>query len=167
LHNFVVLCETNVLSLINQCLNNYYQIKTKLLQCSTVLHSTFGCPNRTSKKGLCERRREGKKGASRVAHKLHRSFSYQLGRPTMCPMRLCPLALHAYARIGFTGSWSVTLRKRVGTSRVWKGYATEQRRPCCVEKSDATVSGRNLISDNCYAVINFVYKRISPSWMKT
>jgi hypothetical protein len=33
LHSFVVLCETNILSLINQYLDNYYQIKTKLLQC--------------------------------------------------------------------------------------------------------------------------------------
>ena len=29
LHSLVVLCETNVLSLISQRLNNYYQIKTK------------------------------------------------------------------------------------------------------------------------------------------
>jgi hypothetical protein len=29
LHSFVVFCETNILSLINQCLDNYYQIKTK------------------------------------------------------------------------------------------------------------------------------------------
>jgi hypothetical protein len=29
LHSFVVLCETNILSLINQSLDNYYQIKTK------------------------------------------------------------------------------------------------------------------------------------------
>jgi hypothetical protein len=36
LHSFVLLYETNILSLINQCLDNYYQIKTKLLQCSTV-----------------------------------------------------------------------------------------------------------------------------------
>jgi hypothetical protein len=32
LHSFVVLCEMNILSLINQYLDNYYQIKTKLLQ---------------------------------------------------------------------------------------------------------------------------------------
>jgi hypothetical protein len=37
LHGFVVLCETNVLSLINQCLDNYYQIKTKILQYNTML----------------------------------------------------------------------------------------------------------------------------------
>jgi hypothetical protein len=40
LHIFIVLCETNILSLINQCLDNYYQIKIKLLQCSTVNQST-------------------------------------------------------------------------------------------------------------------------------
>jgi hypothetical protein len=44
LHSFIVLCETNILSLINQCWDNYYQIKIKLLQCSTVLHSEFGMP---------------------------------------------------------------------------------------------------------------------------
>jgi hypothetical protein len=33
---FVVLYETNILNLINQCLDNYYQIKTKMLQYSTV-----------------------------------------------------------------------------------------------------------------------------------
>jgi hypothetical protein len=42
-----VLCETNILSLINQCLDNYYKIKTKLLQCSTVIRVP---PNRASKR---------------------------------------------------------------------------------------------------------------------
>jgi hypothetical protein len=31
-------------SLINQCLDNYYQIKIKLLPCCTVQHSKFGMP---------------------------------------------------------------------------------------------------------------------------
>jgi hypothetical protein len=35
LHIFVLLCETNILSLINQYLDNYYRIKTKLLQYDT------------------------------------------------------------------------------------------------------------------------------------
>jgi hypothetical protein len=39
--SFVVLCETNILSLINQCLDNYYQIKTKI---ATVLNSDSGSP---------------------------------------------------------------------------------------------------------------------------
>jgi len=38
LHSFVVLCETNILSLVSQNLNNFYQIQTKcykgiLIQC--------------------------------------------------------------------------------------------------------------------------------------
>jgi hypothetical protein len=41
----------DVLSLINQCLDNYYQIKTKLLQCSIVLYSEFG--DAASKHGVC------------------------------------------------------------------------------------------------------------------
>jgi hypothetical protein len=34
---FCCTCETNILSLTNQCLDNYYQIKTKLLQCNRTL----------------------------------------------------------------------------------------------------------------------------------
>jgi hypothetical protein len=41
LYNFIVLCETNILSLINQCLDNYYQIKIKLLQYCT--HNATQC----------------------------------------------------------------------------------------------------------------------------
>jgi hypothetical protein len=44
----VVLCETNVLSLINQYLDNYYQIKIKLLQYCTVIRRG---PNPASKHG--------------------------------------------------------------------------------------------------------------------
>jgi hypothetical protein len=49
LYSFVVLYETNILSLINQCLDNYYQIKTKVLQCSTVNREH---PIWASKRGL-------------------------------------------------------------------------------------------------------------------
>jgi hypothetical protein len=54
LHSFVVLCETNILSLINQCLDNYYKIKTKLLQCQTVIRAPqFGDLNKAlSRLGL-------------------------------------------------------------------------------------------------------------------
>jgi hypothetical protein len=38
----VVLCETNVLSLISQRLNNYYQIQTKYYSIATL---NFGTPN--------------------------------------------------------------------------------------------------------------------------
>jgi hypothetical protein len=48
LHSFVLLCETNILNLINQYLDNYYQIKTKLLRSSTVNRAA---PIRASKRG--------------------------------------------------------------------------------------------------------------------
>jgi hypothetical protein len=47
----VVLCETNILSLINQYLDNYYQIKTKLLQCEGHLLCKVWTPNLGSKQG--------------------------------------------------------------------------------------------------------------------
>jgi hypothetical protein len=48
MHSFVVLCETNILCLINQYLDNYYQIKTKLLQCD----GTFTMQNLDPKFGI-------------------------------------------------------------------------------------------------------------------
>jgi hypothetical protein len=42
LHSLVVLCETNVLSLISQRLDNYYQIQTK---CYSVTAVYFGTRN--------------------------------------------------------------------------------------------------------------------------
>jgi hypothetical protein len=45
LHSFIVLCETNILSLINQYLDNYYQIKTKLLQCDVTFTMQIWAPN--------------------------------------------------------------------------------------------------------------------------
>jgi hypothetical protein len=37
LHSLVVLCETNVLSLISQRLDNYYQIQTKCYSDATII----------------------------------------------------------------------------------------------------------------------------------
>jgi hypothetical protein len=45
LHSFVVLYETNVLNLISQCLENFYQIQTNVLQCSTVQYCESVCFN--------------------------------------------------------------------------------------------------------------------------
>jgi hypothetical protein len=47
LYSFVVLYETNILNLINQCLNKYYLIKTKVLQSSTLIQDA---PIRTCKR---------------------------------------------------------------------------------------------------------------------
>ena len=41
LHNLVVLCETNILSLISQRLDNYYQIQTKYYSDATVHFANF------------------------------------------------------------------------------------------------------------------------------
>jgi hypothetical protein len=42
LHSFIVLYETNILNIINQYLDNYYQIKTKLLQYDATYYVKFG-----------------------------------------------------------------------------------------------------------------------------
>jgi hypothetical protein len=48
LHSFIVLCETNILSLITQSLDNYYPIKTKIYSESV---QWFRCRLRLSKHG--------------------------------------------------------------------------------------------------------------------
>jgi hypothetical protein len=42
LHSLVVLCETNILSLFSQRLDNYYQNTNEMLQCR---YSKFDTPN--------------------------------------------------------------------------------------------------------------------------
>jgi hypothetical protein len=41
---FVVLCETNISSLINKKLDNFYHIKTKLLQYAFIMHCSNPVP---------------------------------------------------------------------------------------------------------------------------
>jgi hypothetical protein len=49
LHSFVVLCETNILSLVSQNLNNFYQIQTK---CYKNSDTVFFSPIHRTKRGL-------------------------------------------------------------------------------------------------------------------
>jgi hypothetical protein len=49
LHSFVVLYETNILSLVSQNLNNFYQIQTK---CYLNSDTSFFFPIHRSKRGL-------------------------------------------------------------------------------------------------------------------
>jgi hypothetical protein len=49
LHSFVVLCETNILSLVSQNLDNFYQIQTKYYRNSDTV---FFFPIRRTKRGL-------------------------------------------------------------------------------------------------------------------
>jgi hypothetical protein len=80
----------NILSLINQCLDNYYQIKTKLLWCCTVQYSEFGEP--------------------RIRH---------VNKPRKAEPGPCPIihanAMHAYPVQTTAGAaWGVRQRQRQG-----------------------------------------------------